>query len=47
MTKYCHLKQKSISNFITPNELETLKLIATENAFKIEDPPITAIQKIK
>jgi hypothetical protein len=45
--KYCYLKQKLQSNFITPIELETLKLIATDNDFKIEDPPITAKQKIK
>jgi hypothetical protein len=30
-----------------PIELETLKLIATDNNFKIEDPPIIAKQKIK
>jgi hypothetical protein len=39
MTKYCYLKQKSLSNFITPDENESLNLIATENDFKIEDPP--------
>jgi hypothetical protein len=42
MTKYCYLKQKSLSNFINPDEIESLNLIATENDFKIEDPPITA-----
>jgi hypothetical protein len=47
MTKYCHLKQKLQSNLITPDEIESLKQIATENDFKIEDPPITAKQKIK
>jgi hypothetical protein len=42
MTKYCYLKQKSLSNFINPYEIESLIIIATENDFKIEDPPITA-----
>jgi hypothetical protein len=42
MTKYCYFKQKSLSDFITPDEFESLNLIATENTFKIEDPPITA-----
>jgi hypothetical protein len=42
MTKYCYLKQKSLSNFINPVEIEILKIFATENDFKIEDPPITA-----
>jgi hypothetical protein len=42
MTKYCNLKIKSISNFITPDEIESINLIATENDLKIEDPPITA-----
>jgi hypothetical protein len=41
MTKYCYLKQKSLSNFVTPNEIESLNLIGTENDFKIYDPPIT------
>jgi hypothetical protein len=39
MAKYCYLKQKLQSNFITPFELETLKLIATDIDFNIEDPP--------
>jgi hypothetical protein len=47
MKKYCPLKHKSLSNFITPDELEALKLIATENDFKIEDPSIIAKYKIK
>jgi hypothetical protein len=42
MTKYCYLKQKSLSNFITPDEIEYFYLIAFENDFNIEDPPITA-----
>jgi hypothetical protein len=42
MTKYCYLKQKSQSNFITTDEIESLNLMATENDLKIEDPPITA-----
>jgi hypothetical protein len=42
MTNYCYLKEKSLSNFITPDEIESLNLIATENYFKIEDSPITA-----
>jgi hypothetical protein len=42
MTKYCYLKQKFQSNFITPVEDETFKLIDNENDFKIEDPRITA-----
>jgi hypothetical protein len=33
MTKYFYLKQKLQLNFITLVELETLKLIATENDF--------------
>jgi hypothetical protein len=41
-TKYCYLKQKSLSKFITPDELGTFNLIATEYEFKIEDPSITA-----
>jgi hypothetical protein len=39
ITKYCYLNQKSLSNFITPDEIESLNLISTENYFKIEDPP--------
>jgi hypothetical protein len=31
LTQYCYLKQKSLSNFFTPDEIETLILIATEN----------------
>jgi hypothetical protein len=42
MTKYCYLKQKSQSNFITTDEIESLNLMATENDLKIEDPPKTA-----
>jgi hypothetical protein len=42
MTKYCYLKQKSLSNFITSDEIESLNLIASENDFKIEDPSIAA-----
>jgi hypothetical protein len=42
MTKFCYLKQKSQSNFITIDEIESLNLMATENYLKIEDPPITA-----
>jgi hypothetical protein len=41
-TKYCYLKIKSVSNFITPDEIESLNLIAAENDFIFEDPPITA-----
>jgi hypothetical protein len=38
MTNYCYLKLKSMSNFITPVEFETLKQVATDNDFKIKTP---------